>query len=179
MVKNNKNLIINILIFFMFLILFKNISIENFVEKDIRGCEINLETKEKVILKGDLNCTVNGQKYECCNTCHCPKGYICKSNVCYPVGKYSCIDSKTGNCREFDLTSYKNSDWDLPFEGDFNGFRSYCKFKVNDPNNLNFEFDELAINGGCPVNNFTSTQKTNLKRFYCKLNPGDSECKKR
>ena len=48
-------------------------------------------------------------------------------------------------------------------------------FWVNTKN----EFDELAINGGCPVNNFTSTQKTNLKRFYCKLNPGNSECKTR
>ena len=175
MLKNNKNLIINILIFFMFLFLFKNVgNVENMenVEKDTRGCPIDLgkdnkvkTIKERVVNYGDMNVIIDGVRYECEGNCDCPTGSKCKGNKCTKEGTYACIDAKTGDCREIDLNAYGNSGWKKPLAPDFNGFKTYCNFILNDPNNLDINYESLAINGGCPKNNITVSKMIKIRNL--------------
>ena len=179
MLKNNKNLIINILIFIIFLFLFKNLNnLENMTndDKDYRGCSIDLgkdnsikTINQRVIKYGDLNVIIDGVKYECEKDCDCPTGSRCQGNKCTREGTFACIDANTGDCREFDLNSYGNSDWKAPLTEDFNGFKTFCNFIINDPNNLDVKFESLAINGGCPKNNMTIPKMEKIKNLLDNL----------
>ena len=170
MLKNNKNLIINILIFLILICLFKKRSLEKFAERkerDDRGCPIDISedsSKDKKSLKKRIK--MNPETcYPENKNCDCLSGFKCIMNKCRSMGTYACIDVKTGNCREFTASSYKRSDWAPPFESNFNGFKRYCRYLLNDPNEPYLKFDTVAINGGCPVNNVTPNSLKQMEDF--------------
>lgn len=178
MLKNNKNLIINILIFFILFLLFNNVkNIEKMSnEKDFRNCPIDLgkdnkikTRKERIINYGELKVMIGGVKYECQKDCDCPSGSRCESNKCTREGTYACIDAKTGDCREIDIKTFNNSGWKDPLTNDFSGFKTYCKFFLNDPNNLDENFESLAINGGCPKNNVSVVNMEKIRNLVKNL----------
>lgn len=173
MLKNNINLIINILIFLVFICLFRNRSIENFAvrqERDERGCPIDITEKESKNTKSLMERIKLNPKtcYADCgknNKNNCIAGFKCIQNKCRSMGTYACIDAKTGDCREFTASSFNNSDWEYPFQSNFDGFKRYCRYVLNDPNEVYLNYDEIAINGGCPVNNITPSDLNNINQF--------------
>jgi hypothetical protein len=170
MLKNNKNLIINILIFLILICLFNNRKIDKFSERkerDARGCLIDISedsSKDKQSLKKRIK--LNPETcYPDNGDCDCLPGFKCILNKCRSMGTYACINVNTGNCREFTSSSYNRSDWAQPFESDFNGFKRYCRYLLNDPNEPYLKFDTLAINGGCPINNITPSNLQQIEVF--------------
>ena len=120
MLKNNLNLIINILIFLVFICLFRNRNIENFAkrkERDDRGCLIDItekasENTESLMKRIKLN---PKKCYADNGDCDCLPGFKCIQNKCRSMGTYACIDAKTGDCREFTASSFNKSDWEFHF----------------------------------------------------------------
>lgn len=170
MLKNNINLIINILIFLVLICLFKNRNKENFAERkerDDRGCQIDIAEQASKNTKSLMKrIKLNPEKcYAENGDCDCISGFKCIRNKCRSMGTYGCIDLNTGDCREFNASSYNNSDWKFPFQSNFDGFKRYCRYVLNDPNEIYLNFDEVAINGGCPINNIVSQDLSNIDTF--------------
>ena len=169
MLKNNKNLIINILIFLILVCLKCLMSRrkEKFTEKkelDDRGCPIDISVNANKNKKS-LGQRIKLNPNECYGDCECLPGFKCLMNKCRPMGTYACINAKTGECREVSTEAYNYSDWKLPFGSDFSGFQKYCRYVLNDPYEVFLKYDDIAINGGCPINNIHSQHLNQIQLF--------------